>query len=141
VTALPDVNVLLAVAWPNHQHHAAAVAWFESATDSGWATCALTELGFVRISANPSFTRQPASAASAIEVLSQLRKVGKHRYWNELPGADTLRGVALAGHQQVTDAYLLKLAESKRGLLVTFDRALQMNSNRSKHVRLLSPQP
>lgn len=141
MTALPDVNVLLAIAWPNHQHHAPAVAWFNEAAESGWATCALTELGFVRISANPSFTRQTASPASALEVLFQLQKVGKHRYWNELPGADILRGAALAGHQQVTDAYLLKLAESKRGLLVTFDRALQMNSKDSKHVRLLSPQP
>ena len=141
MTALPDVNVLLAIAWPNHQHHAAAVAWFEEAAEDGWATCALTELGFVRISANPSFTRQPASPASALEVLSRLQKVGKHRSWNELPGADILRGVALAGHQQVTDSYLLKLAESKRGSLVTFDRALRLHAGSSKHVRLLSPLP
>ena len=26
--ALPDVNVLIALAWPNHVHHDAARSWF-----------------------------------------------------------------------------------------------------------------
>jgi predicted nucleic acid-binding protein len=26
--ALPDANVLLALAWPNHQHHERAHGWF-----------------------------------------------------------------------------------------------------------------
>ena len=33
VTALLDVNVLIALAWPNHVHHAAARAWFEDRRD------------------------------------------------------------------------------------------------------------
>ena len=32
--ALLDTNVLLALAWPNHQHHAQAHAWFAA---HGWA--------------------------------------------------------------------------------------------------------
>ncbi|MDB6039699.1 MAG: hypothetical protein JWM99_3540 [Verrucomicrobiales bacterium] len=40
-TALLDTNVLLALAWPNHQHHAVAHRWFAKHTEQGWATCAL----------------------------------------------------------------------------------------------------
>ena len=47
VTALLDVNVLIALAWPNHVHHAAARDWFERHGQAGWATCTLTEAGFV----------------------------------------------------------------------------------------------
>ena len=39
MTALLDVNVLIALAWPNHVHHVAARAWFEEHREEGWATC------------------------------------------------------------------------------------------------------
>lgn len=39
--ALLDTNVLLALAWPNHQHHAQAHAWFNLEAKNGWATCAI----------------------------------------------------------------------------------------------------
>ncbi|MFN0130032.1 MAG: hypothetical protein ACKV19_25485 [Verrucomicrobiales bacterium] len=42
--ALLDTNVLLALAWPNHQHHAQAHTWFSANAKKGWATCALTQL-------------------------------------------------------------------------------------------------
>ncbi|MBM4378001.1 MAG: hypothetical protein FJ086_01645 [Deltaproteobacteria bacterium] len=139
MTALPDVNVLLAVAWPNHQHHAVATAWFGAAAGKGWATCALTELAFVRLSSNPAFTRQAVSPATALELLAQLKQVGKHRAWDELPGAGLLKGLTLAGHQQVMDAYLLRLAEAKRGTFVTFDRGARAFARDARHVLLLSP--
>ncbi|HZT29574.1 MAG TPA: hypothetical protein VFA33_06825 [Bryobacteraceae bacterium] len=37
---LLDVNVLLAIAWPNHQFHLTAIAALSS--QNRWATCALT---------------------------------------------------------------------------------------------------
>ena len=39
MTALLDVNVLMALAWPNHVHHAPARSWFNARRKSGWATC------------------------------------------------------------------------------------------------------
>jgi len=42
--------VLIALAWPNHVHHERAQAWFSSSRDQGWATCPVTESGFVRVS-------------------------------------------------------------------------------------------
>lgn len=44
---LLDVNVLLALAWPNHLHHGLAQSWFRKSLTDGWATCSLTELGFI----------------------------------------------------------------------------------------------
>ena len=49
---LLDVNVLLAIAWPNHQFHASAIA--AVSPQNRWATCALTQLGFIRLSSNPA---------------------------------------------------------------------------------------
>ena len=33
--ALPDVNVLVALAWPNHVHHEQARGWFEESLPRG----------------------------------------------------------------------------------------------------------
>ena len=55
---LLDVNVLIALTWPNHVHHDAARSWFTEVRNTGWATCPLTEAGFVRISCNPSAVKQ-----------------------------------------------------------------------------------
>jgi uncharacterized protein len=45
--ALPDINVLLALAWSNHAHHDAAHRWFARDATAGWATCVLTQTGFL----------------------------------------------------------------------------------------------
>lgn len=71
-TALLDVNVLLALAWSNHQHHAAAHHWFDETDGRRFATCSLTQLAFIRLSSNPSFT---AEAVTPREVASLLRKL------------------------------------------------------------------
>ncbi len=49
---LLDVNVFVALAWPNHVHHDAVRSWFTETRTSGRATCSLTEAGFVRVSCN-----------------------------------------------------------------------------------------
>ena len=55
--ALLDLNILTALLWPAHEHHNAAHRWFAGGADASWATCALTQLGFVRIVSNPAFSR------------------------------------------------------------------------------------
>jgi predicted nucleic acid-binding protein len=46
---LPDVNVLIALFDPAHIHHEPAHTWFAVACEDGWATCPLTENGFLRV--------------------------------------------------------------------------------------------
>ena len=67
-TALLDINVLLALAWPNHDHHDAAHRWFDEVPDRKWATCTLTQLGFIRISSNLSANPQMVSPQDAAAV-------------------------------------------------------------------------
>ena len=128
MTALLDVNVLIALAWPNHVHHAAARAWFEEHRWNGWATCPLTEAGFVRVSCNPSAVRHTVTPLDAIGVLEQLTQLEAHVFWPldqsilQLPEAI---GVRLQGYRQITDAVLLATAMQRNGQLATLDGGLE----------------
>jgi toxin-antitoxin system PIN domain toxin len=121
VVSLLDVNVLLALAWPNHQHHRLAEDWFLRHAKAGWATCALTELGFVRLSSNPAYSKNAVSPLNAIGLLAELRSMGKHTFWQAMPSVVNLKHLPLAGHRQLNDALLVVLAEEQRGRVVTFD--------------------
>jgi toxin-antitoxin system PIN domain toxin len=124
---LPDVNVLLAIAWPNHQFHARAVAALSSR--KRWATCALTQLGFIRLSSNPAAVATARSPHEAAGLLARLVADSLHVYLDELPApaSEGWRDAfgALLGHRQVTDAYLLRLAAANNAVLVTFDHKLE----------------
>jgi len=137
--ALLDVNVLLALAWPNHQHHQAAHRWFASEKGRSWATCPLTELAFVRLSSNPAFTRDAVRPADALRLLAVLRRHPRHRAWAELPPVEELRSLSLLGHQQVTDAYLLLVARRHRGVLATFDRRVASIAGAEGDVLAIAP--
>jgi toxin-antitoxin system PIN domain toxin len=119
--ALLDVDVLLALAWPNHQHHGAAHRWFSAAPRRGWATCPLTELAFVRLSSNPAFTRDAVGPADALALLERVRRLPRHRSFAELPPVAGLASFGLLGHRQVNDAYLMLVARRHHGVLATFD--------------------
>ena len=127
MTALLDVNVLIALAWPNHVHHGAARAWFEEHRESGWATCTITEAGFVRVSCTPAVVRRTVTPLEAITVLEGLVRLGSHAFWPldrsivDLP--ETIRA-RLQGYRQITDAVLLAAALDRGGQLATLDEGL-----------------
>jgi uncharacterized protein len=127
VSCLLDVNVLIALLWPPHEAHARAQRWFAQNARHGWATCAMTQAGFVRIVSNPVFSRHAVSPRDALEVLSGSLQHPAHHFWSEDIGvAEALAhfGRRLLGHQQITDAYLLGLAIRKKGRLATLDASL-----------------
>ena len=124
---LLDVNVLIALAWPQHVHHAAAHRWFDSNSRGAWATCAITQLAFVRISSNPKIIPEAVAPRSAHAVLCDLVQLPGHAYWESLPApaaCTTLAAVSMVGHLQVTDAYRLDLARHHDGGLITFDKGV-----------------
>jgi len=128
VTALLDVNALVALAWPNHVHHGAAVDWFIAASHEGWATCPVTESGFVRVSSNRKANPSASSVGDAVRVLQQLRAQPGHHFWPDDVSIATCTEVdvaKLAGYRQVTDAHLLAVALRNQGRLVTFDKAIR----------------
>lgn len=123
--SLLDVNVLLALGWPNHLHHAAAHRWFAESHLQGWATCPLTQLGFARLSMQPAVVKTPLVFADVLEALSRMMGNPLHIFWAldvGLAGMDEMIRAQLVGHHQLTDAVLLDLAIRHRGRLATFDR-------------------
>lgn len=104
-------------------HHAAIRAWFAQSATAGWATCPLTESGFVRVSSNPKVLTGAISVEQARAVLRALREHGGHRFLvDDISIADP-EIAPLIGHRQVTDAHLVALARRHCTRLVTFDAA------------------
>lgn len=122
--ALLDTNVLLALAWPNHQHHAQSHAWFAAGAKKGWATCAFTQLGFIRLSSNPAYTGNAVSPQEAATLLQQWTRLKTHRFWSSPAAEDPAIYSRAIGHQQVNDAWLVEVARRNSGRLVTLDTRL-----------------
>lgn len=130
--ALLDVNVLLALMDRDHVHHSAALQWWRSDRDHGWASCPLTQNGFVRISCQGDFPGRP-TVAQAIEQLRRQIAESDHVFWpDDVSIADDGwfdRG-RLLGPNQITDVYLLALAVKNGGRLVTFDQGIPLRAVR-----------
>lgn len=127
-TALLDLNILTALLWPAHEHHDVAHRWFRARGNGRWATCSLTQLGFVRIVSNPAFSRDALTPAEALALLAENLTHPNHDFWADglqVPAAVKDFEAALQGYRQLTDAYLLALAHRRKGVLATFDRGLR----------------
>ncbi len=122
--SLLDVNALIALAWDSHVHHARMRTWFEANSLHGWATCPLTESGFVRVSSNPKVLPAPIDIAAAKEVLSALRAHPAHQFLIDDVSLGDSDVPPIAGYRQVTDAHLLTLARRRGVRLVTFDSSI-----------------
>jgi toxin-antitoxin system PIN domain toxin len=122
--ALLDVNALVALVWDSHVHHVVIRSWFAERARSGWATCPLTESGFVRVSSNRKVLPHAISVEDARGVIAAMRNVAEHRFLVDdvsITDSDVPR---LSGHRQVSDAHLLTLARRNDAHLVTFDAGL-----------------
>lgn len=144
---LLDANLLIAFTQASHVHHGEAHAWLEQAEHRRWATCALTQLAFVRLTSNPRVVGHTISPAQAIDALASMTAQPQHEYWADAPEplqVPALASPALVGHRQVTDAYLLGLAVLRGQFLATLDRGLLTfaQANRlAAHVELVSARP
>jgi uncharacterized protein len=121
---LLDVNALVALAWDSHVHHAVMRRWFGEQARDGWATCPITESGFVRVSSNPKVLPHAIATAAAREVLVALRRAGGHRFLTDDVSLADDDAPPIAGHRQVTDVHLLVLARRAGARMVTFDAGL-----------------
>jgi toxin-antitoxin system PIN domain toxin len=124
---LLDTNLLIALLWPAHNQHEIAARWFATHRSQGWATCPLTQAGFIRVVSNPAFSRDAVHPRDAVQVLAANTASADHLFWSAdipVPNAISFAGLRLLGHQQVTDAYLLGLAIHRGGILATLDRQI-----------------
>lgn len=123
--SLLDVNVLVPLLWPPHKFHAVTSRWFGRYRAEGWATCPLTQAGFVRLYSQPTVTDLTVGIQKGMELLAANCRATDHVFWpldREL--SDCLPEIRkrLVGHQQLTDAILLDLAIRQGGRLITLDR-------------------
>lgn len=125
--ALLDVNLLVALAWPNHVHHDRAHHWFADHRQDGWATCPLTQSSFVRVSSNRNVIATATVPAAARAVLRRIVALPHHVFWaDDIRFADSklIDEGRLVGYRQVTDAHLLAIARRHDGCLATLDRGI-----------------
>lgn len=128
--ALFDVNMLLALFDAEHIHHRQAFAWWIENREWGWASCPITQNGFVRVISGPGYTR-PRQFADAMALLRAQTAQPSHLFWPDdvsIGDPRTFDYSRLLGPRQITDAYLLALAVKNSGRLVTFDRSVPVRA-------------
>jgi hypothetical protein len=123
------------------------MAWFALNGKLGWATCPMTQAGFVRVLSNPAFDPAAPPMSRALELLSASTESNPHhQFWSDaIPlsriGADLSQRIQ--GRNQITDAYLLALAIHHHGHFVTFDSRMESLAPKgsSEHKALLILRP
>lgn len=125
---LVDINVLLPLADPMHIHHEAAHEWFRGVGEEAWATCPITENGFIRIASHPSYPNRPGDVSAVKDILREICDIPGHHFWHDTVSIlDLLPSATLVSNAQITDIYLLGLAAHHGGKLATFDRRIPVN--------------
>lgn len=143
--ALLDVNVLVALVDADHVHHTLAHDWFADEGHRGWATCPLTENGFVRVLATPAYGSPLSRPVELLEHFRKLTRVAGHVFWPadiSLANDRLFNASVIRGHRQVTDAYLLGLAVKMNGRLATFDHSIPTRSvigATARHLAVIGP--
>ncbi len=87
----------------------------------------------LRIVGHPKYPNSPGSPAAAAPFVAELRNLPGHVFWENdlsLIASDLVDPASITTSGQVTDTYLLALAVSKGGRLVTFDRRLSTKAVR-----------
>jgi uncharacterized protein len=130
VRSLLDVSVLIPLLQENHIHHDEAHQWWSMNVPHGWASCPLTQNGFLRIVPQLRFV-VPMSVAAAFDLLTDQLTSTNHVFWPDdisLLDEGVIDRSRILGPRQLTDIYLLALAVKHGGRLVTFDRAIPATS-------------
>ena len=131
--ALFDVSMLLTLFDPGHVMHRAAMTWWQSNRAHGWASCPLSENGFLRIISQRSYPRPVALPDALATIQAQVAR-GGHEFWPDdlsILDAERINHTRLLGPAQITDIYLLALAVRHNGRLVTLDRSVYYTSVRN----------
>jgi len=122
---LLDINILLALGDPQHVHHSRTRSWFLGIGNQGWATCPITENGFIRILAQNSYPDFEGNTEDAREMLDALVSFPGHQFWpDDLSILDTGALPNLKAPKHLTDLYLLAIAIKRKGKFVTLDERI-----------------
>jgi predicted nucleic acid-binding protein len=123
---LLDVSALIAFGLREHALHARVATWvrtFENRDEVRFASCAIIELGFLRI-----LTQAPSysfTIAQGKVLLSQLKmtKGLRFSFLSDNQGVDDLP-LWVKGPKQITDGHLLELAKAHGAEMATLDERI-----------------
>lgn len=126
--SLLDVNMLIALSDDAQMHFDLARGWLQDNIATGWASCPITQNGFVRV-ANKRKDQHAASIPAAVRLLTAWIDQSDHQFWPDdlsLLESGAIDHTRLLGHNQITDVYLLALAVKHGGRFVTLDRRVTL---------------
>ncbi|MGF1449232.1 MAG: PIN domain-containing protein [Opitutales bacterium] len=138
--ALLDASVRITLLDEADVHHRIAADWLRAHGDEGIATCPLTENASVRLISSPAYRTVQAVLQQVLAALIKLRLSWNHAIWADcvsLTDSKLFLSERLEGHKQLTDIYLLGLAQVHEGRLVTCDRGLSTRAIRNPREDLL----
>ena len=123
---LLDVNSLLALVLLEHEFHERVASWLKHLAAGGvpeLATCAITELGFVRVLGQAQ--QYGSSVAQAREFLLKMKKSDGIR-WVFIPDDRDISYLPrwVRTPKQTTDGHLAELAGAHEAVLATLDRRI-----------------
>lgn len=129
MTFLPDVNVWLAIAVVEHEHHREATAWLESTAGDELAFCRVTQMGFLRLLTNSHAMKTDCLTPNAAwRLFDRLCQETGARIVAEPEEAVKLwRTYTFAtgtSPNAWTDAWIVAFAEARSFTVVSFDRGL-----------------
>ena len=127
--ALLDVNALVALLDEEHVHHDAILEWLNRAENlrHGFATCAITQIGLIRVMSSKGYFKPVATHEVAAQVERMTRK--GHQYLGmPAPTSGAIRWKEVKSASS-TDALLLSTAVAHDCRLVTFDAGISLKSN------------
>jgi predicted nucleic acid-binding protein len=117
---LLDVNALVAFGVIDHAFHTRVIRWIQSNNSAVFASCSITELGFVRVvSQTPIYGLTVSEARNELLRIKQLPELT----WEFLADAQDISQLPtwVKTGGQTTDGHLVQLAAAHEALLATFD--------------------
>lgn len=125
---LLDTNILIPLLWPNHTSQVKVLKWFRANAESSFATCSLTQAGFLRITTTPAAMKVVYKLHEAKQLLFECTKRPGHKFLQT--NISIFEAMApfekrMQGAKQITDAYLLGIARHHGAKLATFDKAIK----------------
>ena len=134
-----DVSILLALIDTAHARHGDVVRWVSAHRSDGWATCPLTQNGFVRIISQRGYPN-PFELPDPVAALRAAVALPDHEFWSDdlsILDAERVDHSRLLGPKQITDVYLLALAVKHGGRFVTLDTGISFKAARGGRAETL----
>ncbi|HKV25329.1 MAG TPA: PIN domain-containing protein [Candidatus Acidoferrum sp.] len=121
---LLDVSALVAAGVQKHEFFEQVVAWFQelSPEEDEFATCAITEIGFVRVLGLPQYGLPIEESKAVLQQLKASSRIAFSFIADDQDASRLPRWVKMP--KQVADGHLAQLAKANGAVLATLDRGI-----------------